>query len=156
MLCGREFLFSSILFCFLTSLQYYNSVLPHPPRLEPPAWRSPSKHQSTPIWKNRLLHTSKSDPTKSKSTFVWNDQQITPDSTADDKDEEKDSFDEAEIESLAKIKRRKLAISRHRHIFERALTPPDYWTIGFPTTQDAEDINQRARDMHEKKRKRDS
>ncbi|TDL27298.1 hypothetical protein BD410DRAFT_413230 [Rickenella mellea] len=45
-------------------------------------------------------------------------------------------------------------ISRHRHEWTRAATPPDYWTIGFPTTQEAENINKKAEDMHQQKRRR--
>ena len=35
-------------------------------------------------------------------------------------------------------------ISRHRHHFPTPATPPDYWEIGFPTTQDLLRINERA------------
>ncbi|EJD03991.1 uncharacterized protein FOMMEDRAFT_106370 [Fomitiporia mediterranea MF3/22] len=45
-------------------------------------------------------------------------------------------------------------ISRHRHQWSPAKTPPDYWNIGFPTTQEAADINRRAADMHAQKRRR--
>ncbi|GLB40862.1 putative DNA repair protein endonuclease SAE2/CtIP C-terminus [Lyophyllum shimeji] len=44
------------------------------------------------------------------------------------------------------------AISRHRHHWERAKTPPGYRNIGFPDTQEAEDINERAREMHRRKK----
>ncbi|PWY99570.1 hypothetical protein BCV70DRAFT_120588 [Testicularia cyperi] len=40
------------------------------------------------------------------------------------------------------------ACSRHRSTHQRPLTPPGYWNIGFPTTQDADEINQRARQQH--------
>jgi hypothetical protein len=43
----------------------------------------------------------------------------------------------------------KQAISRHRHHFPTPATPPDYWEIGFPTTQDVERINERARAARE-------
>jgi hypothetical protein len=46
----------------------------------------------------------------------------------------------------------KKAISRHRHHWERPRTPPGYWNIGFPDTQEAADINERAREMHRRKR----
>jgi len=32
-------------------------------------------------------------------------------------------------------------------------TPPDYWAIGFPDTQQVADINRRAKDMKTAKRK---
>lgn len=45
------------------------------------------------------------------------------------------------------------AISRHRHHWERTKTPPGYWNIGIPDTQETEEINKQAREMHTKKRK---
>ncbi|PAV22350.1 DNA repair endonuclease SAE2 ctip carboxy-terminal [Pyrrhoderma noxium] len=48
----------------------------------------------------------------------------------------------------------KKKISRHRYKWSPPRTPPDYWNIGFPTTQEAEDINRRAEEMHEEKRRR--
>ncbi|KAJ8082382.1 hypothetical protein PM082_008237 [Marasmius tenuissimus] len=44
-------------------------------------------------------------------------------------------------------------ISRHRYNWERAKTPPGYWNIGFPDTQEVEDYNERAKDMHREKYK---
>ncbi|KAF9026210.1 hypothetical protein BDZ89DRAFT_1016326 [Hymenopellis radicata] len=46
---------------------------------------------------------------------------------------------------------RKKGISRHRHQWAQGGTPPDYWNIGFPDTQEVESINERARDMREKR-----
>jgi len=43
-------------------------------------------------------------------------------------------------------------ISKHRFAWAPAATPPDYWHIGFPTTQEAADINKKAAEMHERKR----
>ncbi|KAL0959048.1 hypothetical protein HGRIS_014352 [Hohenbuehelia grisea] len=45
----------------------------------------------------------------------------------------------------------KQAISRHRHQWARAGTPPGYWDIGFPSTQEAIAINDQAEVMHRKK-----
>jgi len=45
-------------------------------------------------------------------------------------------------------------ISRHRHVWAPPATPPEYWTIEFPTTQQAAEINRRAEDMHIDKRRR--
>ncbi|KAG8754386.1 hypothetical protein FRC12_011206 [Ceratobasidium sp. 428] len=47
---------------------------------------------------------------------------------------------------------RKKAISRHRHNWAPASTPPGYWNIGFPDTQQVEDINRRAVELHQEKR----
>ena len=43
------------------------------------------------------------------------------------------------------------AISRHRQQWARAKTPPGYWEIGFPSTQEVTDMNARAREMHRDK-----
>ncbi|KAJ7141512.1 DNA repair protein endonuclease SAE2/CtIP C-terminus-domain-containing protein [Mycena epipterygia] len=53
----------------------------------------------------------------------------------------------------ADITSHKQAISRHRHPWARGSTPPGYWTIGFPSTQEAADINEKAREMHHQKKK---
>ena len=45
-------------------------------------------------------------------------------------------------------------ISRHRHVWAPPATPPDYWTIEFPDTQKAAEINKKAADMHTNKRRR--
>ncbi|TFK31532.1 DNA repair protein endonuclease SAE2/CtIP C-terminus-domain-containing protein [Crucibulum laeve] len=45
----------------------------------------------------------------------------------------------------------KQAISRHRHTWARAATPPGYWNIGFPNTQEVGDINEKAVEMHRRK-----
>lgn len=51
----------------------------------------------------------------------------------------------------AEIDRHRKAISRHRHHWERSKTPPKYWSIGFPDTQEAADINKQAKELHEQK-----
>ncbi|KAJ7497593.1 hypothetical protein FB451DRAFT_1212053 [Mycena latifolia] len=53
----------------------------------------------------------------------------------------------------AEITSHKQAISRHRHHWARGSTPPSYWSIGFPTTQEAKDINEKARLMHQEKKR---
>ncbi|KDQ59381.1 hypothetical protein JAAARDRAFT_107986, partial [Jaapia argillacea MUCL 33604] len=42
-------------------------------------------------------------------------------------------------------------ISRHRHQWAPPSTPPGYWNIGFPDTQEAADINQQAIHLHARK-----
>ncbi|KDQ23475.1 hypothetical protein PLEOSDRAFT_1114448 [Pleurotus ostreatus PC15] len=49
------------------------------------------------------------------------------------------------------IDRHKQAISRHRQQWVRGRTPPGYWNIGFPSTQEANDISNYAEDMHRRK-----
>ena len=39
----------------------------------------------------------------------------------------------------------RMACSRHRSTFQRAQTPDGYWNIGFPTTQEADEVNANAR-----------
>ncbi|KAI0319872.1 DNA repair protein endonuclease SAE2/CtIP C-terminus-domain-containing protein [Amylostereum chailletii] len=45
----------------------------------------------------------------------------------------------------------KQEISRHRAQWRRPPTPPGYWDIGFPDTQEASKINARAAEMHREK-----
>ncbi|KIJ60658.1 hypothetical protein HYDPIDRAFT_98424, partial [Hydnomerulius pinastri MD-312] len=54
-------------------------------------------------------------------------------------------------ENADEIEQHKQRISRHRHHWHRAKTPPGYWDIGFPDTQEASDINRRAAEMHKRK-----
>ncbi|KAG1804237.1 DNA repair protein endonuclease SAE2/CtIP C-terminus-domain-containing protein [Suillus subaureus] len=49
------------------------------------------------------------------------------------------------------IEHHKKRISRHRHHWYRAKTPPGYWDIGFPDTQETTDINRRAAEMYAQK-----
>ena len=64
-----------------------------------------------------------------------------------------DEFDDTPSSSRRQheIESHKKNISRHRHNWERAKTPPDYWNIGFPSTQEAGEINERAEKMHQEK-----
>lgn len=39
----------------------------------------------------------------------------------------------------------RMACSRHRSTYKRAVTPDGYWNIGFPSTQEAEEVNAQAR-----------
>ncbi|KIL58063.1 hypothetical protein M378DRAFT_87010, partial [Amanita muscaria Koide BX008] len=50
-------------------------------------------------------------------------------------------------DSHAGIEDHKRLISRHRHHWARAVTPPGYWDIGFPSTQETEKINEKARSI---------
>jgi len=54
----------------------------------------------------------------------------------------------------AEVSAHRQAVSRHRAQWERAPTPPGYWDIGFPDTQAVEKINERAAELHRKKRAR--
>lgn len=43
------------------------------------------------------------------------------------------------------------AISRHRVYHAAPETPPDYWEVGFPSTQQTKKINESAERIHERK-----
>ncbi|KAJ7239030.1 DNA repair protein endonuclease SAE2/CtIP C-terminus-domain-containing protein, partial [Mycena haematopus] len=45
----------------------------------------------------------------------------------------------------------KQAISRHRHNWAQGSTPPGYWNIAFPSTQEAQLINEKAAEMQQQK-----
>ncbi|EFI26691.1 hypothetical protein CC1G_15462 [Coprinopsis cinerea okayama7 len=101
--------------------EYYNAVGPLPPRPPGLLWASPS---STP---KRCKHRA---------------------GKADEEDEEDH---ETPTRRQKDIDAHKKGISRHRHNWERAKTPPDYWNIGFPNTQEVGEINERAEQMHRQK-----
>ncbi|KAI0363977.1 hypothetical protein BV20DRAFT_1061585 [Pilatotrama ljubarskyi] len=64
-----------------------------------------------------------------------------------------DSFGStAEDATAAAIQEHKQAVSRHRQHWDRAKTPPGYWNIGFPDTQEVAKMNAEAARMHEQKR----
>ncbi|KAH7889889.1 DNA repair protein endonuclease SAE2/CtIP C-terminus-domain-containing protein [Phlebopus sp. FC_14] len=58
---------------------------------------------------------------------------------------------DGEKENTDAIDQHKKQISRHRYHWDRAKTPPGYWDIGFPDTQEASEINRRAAEMHRRK-----
>lgn len=63
-----------------------------------------------------------------------------------------DGGDDENESTTAAIEHHKNAISRHRQQWERAKTPPGYWNIGFPSTQEVAAMNAEAARMHERKR----
>ncbi|KAK7064736.1 SAE2 domain-containing protein [Favolaschia claudopus] len=102
---------------------YYDALGPMPSRLQPPLWRSPQKSHSANTSGKRTCRHGHGHG----------------------RDERQDD-DEA-------IQSHKQAISRHRHNWAQGSTPPDYWNIGFPSTQEAQVINERAAEMHQQKLK---
>jgi len=111
--------------------EYYEAVGPLPKRLQQPLWRSPP---NTPV-KPCQQHQSSSTHTHAMPISG----PTPPDA-------------EFDVDALKAISDHKQAISRHRHRWARASTPPGYWSIGFPSTQEAADINKRAKEMHRAKR----
>ena len=122
-----------------SNLQYYEGVGPLPSGLQPPLWRSPS---ATPAPSSQCLVQSRShspgcqNPPKSQTR---KGKRAHTGPTSDD-------HRRRDIESHKK------AISRHRHAWARATTPPGYWDIGFPDTQAVVDINEQAKQMHKRKK----
>jgi hypothetical protein len=56
-----------------------------------------------------------------------------------------------EAQRKKEIAAHKQQISRHRHHWSPPRTPPGYWNIGFPDTQEVARINKRAGEMHRQK-----
>ncbi|KAH7905815.1 DNA repair protein endonuclease SAE2/CtIP C-terminus-domain-containing protein [Hygrophoropsis aurantiaca] len=54
-------------------------------------------------------------------------------------------------DGISSVALHKQVISKHRHHWHRAKTPPAYWDIGFPDTQEASAINHLAEQMHRRK-----
>ncbi|RPD61556.1 hypothetical protein L226DRAFT_485405 [Lentinus tigrinus ALCF2SS1-7] len=69
-----------------------------------------------------------------------------------DKKRKRDSFEDGDDDRNAEaIEKHKQEISRHRQHWARGETPPGYWNIGFPDTQEVEAMNAEAQRMHERK-----
>lgn len=121
-----------------TRSQYYKAVGKLPPGPQPPLWRSP---HATPMKATspgrRHLADASSVPNSPRKRRVRDE----------DGDEDAD-------EDTAAIAAHVQQISRHRQQWERPKTPPGYWEIAFPDTQEAAAINAQAREMHKQKRAR--
>ncbi|KZV94083.1 hypothetical protein EXIGLDRAFT_612130, partial [Exidia glandulosa HHB12029] len=106
---------------------YYEAIGPLPPRLQPPRWRS-----ETP---DSMDSQARTVPPPGHRPCL----------------REGGAGPSNETEAAAAIAAHKNEISRHRHQWAPAETPPDYWHIGFPTTQEVEEINRKAAIIHEQK-----
>lgn len=60
--------------------------------------------------------------------------------------------DQAEQEAIMQARRQK--VSKHREFGPPDLTPPDYWTVDFPTEERAAELKRFAREGHAKERER--
>ena len=60
--------------------------------------------------------------------------------------------DDEELTTAAAIEAHKQEISRHREHWDRGTTPPGFWMIGFPDTQQVAAMNAEAALIHERKR----
>lgn len=57
-------------------------------------------------------------------------------------------------ENEKEMEKHKQEISRHRHNWAPPSTPPKYWSIGFPDTQEVREINREAEEIIEAKKAR--
>ncbi|KAF8900697.1 DNA repair protein endonuclease SAE2/CtIP C-terminus-domain-containing protein [Gymnopilus junonius] len=108
--------------------EYYENVGPLPSRLQAPLWRSPTSSPARscphhPAKNNGVDMNNRTSPSASRAARRRSD-----------------------------IESHKKAISRHRHTWARAATPPGYWEIGFPNTQQVLGINEKAKEMHQRKK----
>lgn len=108
-------------------LQYYEAVGYLPPRLQAPLWRSPKAGEK-------------------KASYRCRNHGGDARTHEDEKGDESQGDDRLEA-----VRAHQQAISRHRHQWARAATPPAYWSMGFPTTQEVREINERAEEMHAEK-----
>ena len=135
----REQVVSFISLLSLTSnLQYYEGVGPLPSGLQPPRWRSPS---TSPTRAKPCLRQSRFHSPEGLKSHTRKEKRAHTGPTSD-------------LNRRHDIESHKKAISRHRHAWARAITPPGYWDIGFPNTQAVVDINEQAKEMHKRKKAR--
>jgi DNA repair protein endonuclease SAE2/CtIP C-terminus len=120
-----------------SNLQYYEGVGPLPGRLQPPLWRSPPATPVRPCLRHSHPHSPEGQNPPGSRTRKETHPRTGPASNL---------HHQHDIESHKK------AISRHRHAWARATTPPGYWEIGFPDTQAVGDINEKAKQMHKRKK----
>ena len=123
-----------------SNLQYYEGVGPLPSGLQRPLWRSPS---ATPAPAKPCLRQSRSHSPGGESP---------PKSQKRKEKRAHTRPSSADLNRQQDIELHKKAISRHRHAWARANTPPGYWDIGFPDTQTVVDINEQAMQMHKRKK----
>ena len=102
--------------------------------MQPPLWRTPP---SSPA-KSRAGPSRTLGPLPAGADFDF------------------DSDDDGEYDAQADVAAHKKQISRHRHRWEAPQTPPGYWDIAFPDTQEVAEINRRADAMHAQKRAREA
>ncbi|KAF8960813.1 DNA repair protein endonuclease SAE2/CtIP C-terminus-domain-containing protein [Flammula alnicola] len=119
--------------------EYYEGVGPLPSRLQQPLWRSPTTSPVKPCSRHPNGRTE-DDGRGATNTLMH--RQHDPHGASGPSSGRR----QAEIDSHKK------AISRHRHTWARAPTPPGYWNIGFPDTQEVGDINEKAKEMHKRKK----
>lgn len=110
---------------------YYEAVGVIPPQLQRPAWRSPT---TSPVVGNRINRTCLHERES------LNDVDFSQDSSAPGVDD-----DMSNLQRQKAIQNHRNEISRHRAQWERPPTPPRYWDVGFPSTQEVAQINDQAK-----------
>lgn len=141
-----------LLMCFSQmGLQYYEAVGPLPARLQRPLWRSPSRTEVGKKVTNRAVHKRHASDSRGPISGGLTGANTALGKTADCDDFEDESQFGLSDGRHRQIEDHKKSISRHRHQWARANTPPGYWDIGFPSTQQAAEINEKAKEMHRKK-----
>lgn len=136
-----------------------------PPRLQAPLWKSPAKSSSVSPCRlhghaHDRQHTSAS--VKRRRADLDFDDGIfddfdTPSRAPERAQDRRRSPSRSRSPGRSSRYRRndidthKQHISRHRAAWARGTTPPGYWDIGFPNTQMTEEINEKAREIHERK-----
>ncbi|KAK2463960.1 hypothetical protein APHAL10511_004011 [Amanita phalloides] len=129
---------------------YYEAIGPLPPRLQPPLWCSPPKSEA----KNKLVNCNDHKRHASNSIGIalgGSSKTISAPKKYNDSGEEGGSQFGISDGWSRQLEDHKKLISRHRHHWARGITPPGYWDIGFPDTQEAAKINKKAEEMHHKK-----
>jgi hypothetical protein len=122
--------------------QYYEGIGTLPDRLQRPMWRSPTA--SPVVVGGRVGHLC------AKHSL---DLLPAPDFSQDHghaQDHDLNALSERYRQE--QVARHKGDVSRHRARWDRAATPPGYWEIGFPDTQEQDQINERAEEMDRRKR----
>ncbi|RXK36537.1 hypothetical protein M231_06196 [Tremella mesenterica] len=118
---------------------YYHAIGPIPRYNTGPIWKSPSPSPSPPS----SLHTSRQKPLLTTDDHL---NEIHPDLLKEEfvgMETSKKEKNQKERE----IQEHQNKISRHREVWIRPPTPPGYWNIGFPTTQDVQEQNKKADEM---------
>ncbi|KAG9012376.1 hypothetical protein FRB93_001799 [Tulasnella sp. JGI-2019a] len=120
---------------------YYQAIGFLPPISRGPRWRSPSpSKQKRPMCQHITVAEDVDDLLRGSDSIV----SVAPPNQSLSTD--------TNLE--ADLGQHRRDISRHRHDWAPAGTPPDYWQIGFPTTQQIESINRRADAHYDAKRDR--
>ncbi|KAF9261626.1 hypothetical protein L218DRAFT_988725 [Marasmius fiardii PR-910] len=114
--------------------EYYEAIGPMPPRLHQPLWSSPI---SSPV-KETKEHSCQHVHNKGKG-------RVEADNTV------LGMIPESPTPHRRMVDSHRQEISRHRVQWERGKTPPGYWDIGFPDTQQAQAINEEAKELHRQK-----